>query len=263
MNKKSHLTKIISITIALIVLLAGLSIGVTVNAATMKYNIDYTKTASLTLYKYEMSDVSKATHGGTGEKNDEQYIPSDAKRLAGVTFTVRKVAELSTYFKPDGVSLPTASAAKSMSPIGNPVSKKFVVYFNEESAKNGTNAIMTAESNADGIVSFKGLAYGKFAKTAAQKAADGVDNGSTDYWINEIKTGNGYNLLKDPVKITVNKTSGDDTKTFPVINTDTPKLTPTGGAAYGMMIAGAGVGVLGFAIFWLVRKHKKSKNDSN
>ena len=124
MNKKSHLTKIISITIALIVLLAGLSIGVTVNAATMKYNIDYTKTASLTLYKYEMSDVSKATHGGTGEKNDEQYIPSDAKRLAGVTFTVRKVAELSTYFKPDGVSLPTASAAKSMSPIGNPISKK-------------------------------------------------------------------------------------------------------------------------------------------
>ena len=60
MNKKSHLTKIISITIALIVLLAGLSIGVTANAATMKYNIDYTKTASLTLYKYEMSDVSKA-----------------------------------------------------------------------------------------------------------------------------------------------------------------------------------------------------------
>ena len=41
MNKKSHLTKIISITIALIVLLAGLSIGVTANAATMKYNIDY------------------------------------------------------------------------------------------------------------------------------------------------------------------------------------------------------------------------------
>ncbi len=580
MNKKSHLTKIISITIALIVLLAGLSIGVTANAATMKYNIDYSKTATLTLYKYEMSDVSKATHGGTGEKNDEQYIPSDAKRLAGVTFTVRKVAELSTYFKPDGVSLPTASAAKSMSPIGNPISKKtdangvavfsdlplgiyyveetsgpsqitkkiepFVlslpltnaagtewlydvysypknqtsysdikilkkdlstgkalanaefrleestdgstyktkvatvksgsngmieiaslessrfyrlvetkapsaeyilvrdvttpfyidaegqmftgwtsisnkkpvgatavpnntlelnnekptihkyvlsgtkgtegvdttkkigdtvnwkiktlipslkedlevmkvykivdtmtkglsyktaslmlddkktlvantdytvsqsgltvtfdikpaslfgykeveVYFdtvlNSEAAiatdipntseleysntatstykikseeptvhKNGTNAIMTAESNADGIVSFKGLAYGKFAKTAAQKAADGVDNGSTDYWINEIKTGNGYNLLKDPVKITVNKTSGDDTKTFPVINTDTPKLTPTGGAAYGFMIAGAGVGVLGFAIFWLVRKHKKSKNDSN
>ena len=609
MNKKSHLTKIISITIALIVLLAGLSIGVTANAATMKYNIDYSKTATLTLYKYEMSDVSKATHGSTGEKNDEQYIPSDAKRLAGVTFTVRKVAELSTYFKPDGVSLPTASAAKSMSPIGNPVSKKtdsngvavfsdlplgiyyveetsgpsqitkkiepfvlslpltnaagtewlydvysypknqtsysnikilkkdlstgkalanaefrleestdgstyktkvatvksgsngmieiaslessrfyrlvetkapsaeyilvrdvttpfyidaegqmftgwtsisnkkpvggtavpnntlelnnekptihkyvlsgtkgtegvdttkkigdtvnwkiktlipslkedlevmkvykivdtmtkglsyktaslmlddkkalvantdytvsqsgltvtfdikpasligykevevyfdtilnseaaiatdipntseleysntatstykikseeptvhtgeykfkkkdakgnpikgvkFAVYFNEESAKNGTNAIMTAESNADGIVSFKGLAYGKFAKTAAQKAADGVDNGSTDYWINEIKTGNGYNLLKDPVKITVNKTSGDDTKTFPVINTDTPKLTPTGGAAYGFMIAGAGVGVLGFAIFWLVRKHKKSKNDA-
>ena len=72
MNKQSHLTKIISITIALIVLLAGLSIGVTANAATMKYNIDYTKTASLTLYKYEMSDVSKATHGGTGEKNRPQ-----------------------------------------------------------------------------------------------------------------------------------------------------------------------------------------------
>ena len=118
---------------------------------------------------------------------------------------------------------------------------------------------MTAESDDEGIVSFKGLAYGKFAKTAVQKEADGVDNGSTDYWINEIKTGNGYNLLKDPVKITVNKTSGDVTKTFPVVNTDTPKLTPTGGAAYGVMIACAGVGVLGFAIIWIIRKSKKNR----
>ncbi len=609
MIKKSYLTKVISITLALMVLLAGLSISMTAGAATMKYNIDFSKKASLTLYKYEMSDTSQATHGGTGEKNDEQYIPSDATRLAGVTFNIRKVAELSSYFKPDGVSLPTAVEAKQMSPIGNPISKttnangvatftdlplgiyyveegagpsqitkkiapfvlslpltnaagtewlydvysypknqtsysdikilkkdlstgkalanaefrleestdgstyktkiatvksgsngmieiasldankfyrlvetkapsaeyilvrnittpfyinaegqmingwtsisnkkpvggtavpnntlelnnekpeihkyvlsgtkgtegvdttkkigdtvnwkiktsipslkadlevmkvykitdtmtkglsyktatlmlddtktlvantdytvsqsgltvtfdikpasligykevevyfdtilnseaaiatdipntsaleysntatstykiesekptvhtgeykfkkkdakgnpikgvRFAVYANEESAKNGTNAIMTAESNDDGIVSFKGLAYGKFAKTAAQKATNGVDNGSTDYWINEIKTGNGYNLLKDPVKITVNKTSGDETKTFPVVNTDTPKLTPTGGAAYGVMIACGGIGVLGLAIFWLIRKSRKSKNNA-
>jgi len=610
MAKQSYLTKLISITLALIVLLAGLSVCMTANAATMKYNIDYGKKASLTLYKYEMSDTSKATHGGTGEKNDEQYIPADAKRLPDVTFTIRKVAELYSYFKPDGVSLPTAAAAKAMAPIGNPVSKKtdangvasftdlplgiyyveevagpsqitkkiepfvlslpitnasgtewlydvhsypknqtsysdikilkkdlstgtalanaefrleestdgstyksriasvksgsngmieiasldankfyrlvetkapsteyilvrnvttpfyidadgqmftgwtsvankkpvggtavpnntlelnnekptihksvlsaakgeegvdttkkigdtvnwkiktsipslkedlevmkvykitdtmtkglsyksaslmlddkkalavntdytvsqsgltvtfdikpasligyhevevyfdtvlnseaaiatdipntsvleysntatsthkidseeptvhtgeykfkkkdaqgnpikgvqFAVYADEQSAKNGANAIMTAESNDEGIVSFKGLAYGKFAKTAAQKAADGVDGGSTDYWINEIKTGNGYNLLKEPVKITVNKTSGDVTKTYPMINIDTPKLTPTGGAAYGVMIGGAGIAVLGAALVWiLVKAKKKNKKDA-
>ena len=609
MIKKSYLTKVISITLALMVLLAGFSVSMTAGAATMKYNIDYSKKASLTLYKYEMSDTSKATHGGTGEKNDEQYIPSDATRLAGVTFNIRKVAELYSYFKPDGVSLPTVAEAKQMSPIGNPISKttdangvatftdlplgiyyveegagpsqitkkiapfvlslpltnaagtewlydvysypknqtsysdikilkkdlstgkalanaefrleestdgstyktkiatvksgsngmieiasldtnkfyrlvetkapsaeyilvrtittpfyidaegqmftgwtsisnkkpvggtavpnntlelnnekptihksvlsgtkgdegvdttkkigdtvnwkiktsvpslkedlevmkvykiadtmtkglsyktasimlddtktlvantdytvsqsgltvtfdikptsligykevevyfdtilnseaaiatdipnssdleysntatstykiesekptvhtgeykfkkkdaagnpikgvQFAVYATQEAAQSGTGAIMTAESDDEGIVSFKGLAYGKFAKTAAQKESDGVDNGSTDYWINEIKTGNGYNLLKDPVKITVNKTSGDVTKTFPVVNTDTPKLTPTGGAAYGVMIACAGVGVLGFAIIWIIRKSKKNRTNA-
>ena len=124
MIKKSYLTKVISITLALMVLLAGLSISMTAGAATMKYNIDFSKKASLTLYKYEMSDTSKTTHGGTGEKNDEQYIPAEAKRLPDVTFTIRKVAELYSYFKPDGVSLPTAAAAKAMAPIGDPVSKK-------------------------------------------------------------------------------------------------------------------------------------------
>jgi len=147
---------------------------------------------------------------------------------------------------------------------GNPIKGvQFAVYADEQSAKNGANAIMTAESNDEGIVSFKGLAYGKFAKTAAQKAADGVDGGSTDYWINEIKTGNGYNLLKEPVKITVNKTSGDVTKTYPMINIDTPKLTPTGGAAYGVMIGGAGIAVLGAALVWiLVKAKKKNKKDA-
>ena len=64
------------------------------------------------------------------------------------------------------------------------------------------------------------------------------------------------------MKITVNKTSGDETKTFPVINTDTPKLTPTGGAAYGVVIAFAGVGALGFAIIWLIRKSKKNRDNA-
>ena len=152
---------------------------------------------------------------------------------------------------------------KKKDAAGNPIKGvQFAVYATQEAAQSGTGAIMTAESDDEGIVSFKGLAYGKFAKTAVQKEADGVDNGSTDYWINEIKTGNGYNLLKDPVKITVNKTSGDETKTFPVINTDTPKLTPTGGAAYGVVIAFAGVGVLGFAIFWLIKKSKKNRDNA-
>ena len=560
MVNKSYLTKILSFSLAIVVLLSCLSIGFTASAATMKYNIDYTKKASLTLYKYEMSDSSTATHGGTGEKNDEQYIPSDATRLAGVTFTIKKIGELSNYFTPDGVSLPTVAEAKTMAAIGSQINRttdtngvatfsdlplgiyyveegsgptqitkkiapfvlslpltnaagtewlydvhsypknqtsysdvkilkkdlstgnalanaefrldestngstyqtriatvksggngmieiasldsskfyrlvetkapsaeyilvrdvttpfyinadgqmitgwttvsnskpvggkvvlnntlelsnekpaihkyvlsgskgtegidttkkigdtvnwkiktsipslredlevmkvykitdtmtkglsyktaslmlddtkqlvantdytvsleysnksnstytieseqptvhtgeykfkkkdsqgnpikgaQFAVYATEEDAKNGTNAIMTAESNDDGIVDFKGLAYGSFSRTAAQKATGGVDNGSTDYWINEIKTGNGYNLLKDPVKITVNKSSGDDTKTFPVINTDTPKLTPTGGAAFGVIIAIAGLAVLAAAIIWISRKQRK------
>lgn len=603
---KKFFAKSTSIILAVLMLVMSLCLGVTANAATMKYNIDYNKKASLTIYKYEMADTSKATHGGTGEQNDSQYIPSDAKLLPGVTFTIKKIAELTTYFTPDGVQLPTAAEAKNMQPIGNPISKTtdangvakftdlplgiyyvsegngpsqitkkiepfvlslpltktdgtewlydvysypknetsysdikilkkdlstgkalanaefkleesadganyttrianvksgsngtvevssletnkfyritetkapsseyilvrnitkpfyinsdgkmltdwtsisnkkpvngkevanntlvlnnekpeitkyildgkkgtegvdntqyigqvvywkikttiptlkedletmkvykivdtmstgltykaaeltlddkktltegtdytvsqngltvtfdikptsligykevevyfdttlnkdakiatdipnkssliysntadstyelespeptvhtgaykfkkadtdgnpikgvvFKVYTSEQNAINDKDAIMTATSDDNGIVSFVGLKYGKFSTTAAQKAVNGVDKGSTEYWINEVKGASGYNLLAAPVKITVNKTSGDATKTFPVINTDKPVITAAGGIALSTTISVIGIGILAFAVVWFIKKRRTSK----
>ncbi|MCH5304769.1 MAG: SpaH/EbpB family LPXTG-anchored major pilin, partial [Ruminococcus sp.] len=86
--------------------------------------IDTTQVGSLRIYKYEMDDVSLATTPGTGYETDKSNLPESAKPLAGVTFTIKKVAEVSSpYFTADGKALPTAAEAKSMTAIGSPISK--------------------------------------------------------------------------------------------------------------------------------------------
>lgn len=104
----------ISVALVVLTLFAMMAFGFTANAAVQQYNIDTTKKASLTLYKYEMADVAAATTGGTGEQTDRTSLPEGATPLKGVTFTVYKVAELDNYFTKDGASLPTAEEAEKM-----------------------------------------------------------------------------------------------------------------------------------------------------
>lgn len=132
--------KFISILLALVSVMAVFSTCITANAAAQVYNIDTSKKASLTLYKYEMADSSTATAAGTGEMTDQTNVPTDAKPLPGVTFTIYKVAPLDNYFKPDGVKLPSADEAKAMVKSNTP---KF-----------------SAVTNSSGIASFKNLTLG-------------------------------------------------------------------------------------------------------
>lgn len=132
--------KFISILLALVSIMAVFSTCVTANAAAQVYNIDTSKKASLTLYKYEMADASTATAVGTGEITDQTNVPADAKPLSDVTFTIYKISTLNNYFKPDGVKLPTADEAKAMITKSTP---KF-------------NAV----TNTSGIASFKNLDLG-------------------------------------------------------------------------------------------------------
>lgn len=76
---------------------------------TSPYLIDYSKTASLTLYKYEMPDVSKATEGSNVEQTDR--VPDGATPLADVTFTVTKVAELKDCIDNGKLSIPSLEEA--------------------------------------------------------------------------------------------------------------------------------------------------------
>lgn len=138
MKSRTIRKKIYSVVLAISILVSMACVGFTANAASMTYHIDTTKKASLTLHKYEMPDTSVATFQGTGEASDEQYVPENAKPLANVEFTIKKVSELSNYFKPDGISLPSPTEAKAMAAINT----------------------YTATTGADGVCTFTNLPLG-------------------------------------------------------------------------------------------------------
>lgn len=140
--KTKFFTKAISVMIAAIVLVSMTIVGFSASAATMKYNIDTTKKASLRLYKYEMADTSAATSAGTGEYSDNVNIPEGATVLPGVTFKIWKIADLTQYFKPDGVNLPTPAEAEDI--ITN----------------NTSTPSFTKVTDAQGIAAFTNLPLG-------------------------------------------------------------------------------------------------------
>lgn len=66
--------------------------------------IDTSKKGSLTIYKYEYNPAEGAAtlKDGTGEATDANNIPTDAKPLAGVEFTIYKIADIEQTTGADG-----------------------------------------------------------------------------------------------------------------------------------------------------------------
>ena len=119
-----NLKKLLAIILSVITIISVIAVPATVGAATAEYVIDESRKGSLTINKYEMGDISKATNKGTGETTDSAKVPSNAKLFAGVTFKVTKIAGLDDkYFQGKGTALPTPEAAKKMTAIGTPISK--------------------------------------------------------------------------------------------------------------------------------------------
>lgn len=110
---KKFTKRAISLTLMVMMVISMMCVGFTANAAVNPANIDYSKKGTVTFYKYEMADVSTAVGGATGEVTDIDKVPSDAKPLADVEFTMYRVAELTDYFKTDGLALPTVDEAKA------------------------------------------------------------------------------------------------------------------------------------------------------
>lgn len=130
--------RIFSLSLSLLLVLA-LCIPASVSADTQSAVIDTSKTGTLNIYKYEMSDVSEADYPGTGTTADASHIPTSAKPYPGVTFTIKKVAAVSpTYFTKDGVALPTPAQAASMTVLST----------------------ATAVTNSSGFANFTGLDLG-------------------------------------------------------------------------------------------------------
>ena len=124
--------------------------------------INTSKTGSLKIYKYEMSDTASANTNGTGYDSDIEHVPTGAKPLNGVVFEVKQIANLnSTYYTKDGIELPTASTAASMSVIDTHTDTTSVV------------------GNESGVVVFDNLPLGIYLvheKSAPKQVTDPVDD---------------------------------------------------------------------------------------
>ena len=96
---------------------------------------------------------------------------------------------------------------------------EFKIYRTEADAKANRNAIMTEESDENGIVKFVGLEYGEDASDKEEnKKADGTydhdsSKQSTKYWVAETKVPEDYTGATDPIEVTINATSYEQNAT--------------------------------------------------
>ena len=141
---------------------------------------------------------------------------------------------------------------------------KFKIYRSLADAQAKTNALpnpnngsedWVAESDASGMAKFFGLAYGEIGQEYNDETAE------TKYWIVEVEApkdaqGKSYNLLKDPLEVTVNRVSHQSINAITVVNTKFD-LPLTGGEGSTMFImAGIFLVVAGIGTIVAVKKKK-------
>ncbi|MFR3144934.1 isopeptide-forming domain-containing fimbrial protein [Eubacterium sp. AM05-23] len=145
---------------------------------------------------------------------------------------------------------------------------KFKVYRTEADAKKNINAVKDPANNSvdwevttdtNGIAHFWGLAYGK-------KGQDAYYGDSTNYWVVETQSpvdtnGKPYNLLKYPVKVTVNSNSHNDANRIVIENIKHYDLPYTGGVGNmtPLYIGAVLILLAGGATVILVRRHLQEK----
>lgn len=113
--------KLFAVVLSILTIVTAIAIPSTASAVADNI-IDTTKLGSITIYKYEMADVSKATSKGTGEESDKNNVPASAKLFKGVEFTVKQIAGLDDkYFQGKGTPLPSPATAKTMAAIGKEI----------------------------------------------------------------------------------------------------------------------------------------------
>lgn len=145
---------------------------------------------------------------------------------------------------------------------------KFKVYRTEADAKKNINAVKDPANNsvdwevttdANGIAHFWGLSYG-------QKGQDAYYGDSTNYWIAETQApidneGKPYNLLKYPVKVTVNSNSHNEANKVIIENIKHYDLPYTGGSGSvtPFYIGAALILLAGGTSMIFVRRHRQEK----
>lgn len=124
-------------------------------------------------------------------------------------------------------------------------------YNTQTPTESDENYVNVFESDEYGIVYISGLKYGGLG--------DGAAEGSTKYWVVEIETLAGYNLLTAPLEVTVSAASHLDSNEIEIINRQGIVLPITGGIGTTIFTI-AGVALLLIAgVLLVVKKTRKSK----
>ena len=111
--------RFLAIALSIISLVSLIVVPTTSVSALQGALIDPPKTGTVTIHKYEMEDLSTATHKMTGMSSDGTYVPSNATPLDGVTFRLTRVKNITdAYFTTEGNALPTVAQAKTLAALG-------------------------------------------------------------------------------------------------------------------------------------------------
>ena len=223
-------------------------------------SVGWTATSNTSGANTYILTVNFSTASGTTFTKDTEYIvefethttvlDSNTTNQAELTYSVdTSSTDTSVVTSNQTTVRPGGYAFKKIGESNQGLSGfEYKLYPTLSDAQNGTNAVSaycdtlstpgytnTFVSDSNGMVVIKYIDYGSSIE------------GSRDYWIVETKAKGDYNLLKDPVKITVNKNSYAYANTsMNVKNVLKTQLPLTGGlgiilfAVIGLAIAGAG-----------------------
>lgn len=140
----------------------------------------------------------------------------------------------------------------------------FQIYASSDDAENGTNPLYfkngdgelstVATSDDNGLVTFHGLSYGSLNAQADEEGS------STEYWIVETSTLDGYNLIAEPIEVTVDKYSWDYNNTQAIVTNSSKLLLPyTGGTGFLIFtVAGLMFVLIGGGLMLYFKKKKKT-----
>lgn len=161
-------------------------------------HIDYTNSVGKTFHVD--SDQPEVHTGGAQLKKVD--AADESRTLAGATFAVYRMA------LPDEIAADTENSLPQFQ-IGETIYRMVQVAFYDNTDLTGDKA-MTVTTGADGKAILYGLAYG-------------------DYYLVETKAPDGYRLLPQPTKFTVNESSHQDAAVLTIANAGGVALPTTGG----------------------------------
>lgn len=184
--------------------------------------IEYTNSVGFTL-----KDKSEKPEVHTGGVNLIKVDAATDALLPGATFQVYRAATAAE------VNDDTVTKVN----IGNIAAPMILVEFHANQDLTG-GKVTEAVSDQDGNVHIYGLAYG-------------------EYYLVETKAPNGYNLMKDPLKVVVHGTSHELDAAYTVENASGSELPATGGTGT-VLYTFIGVSMMVFACLHLFDKKRKA-----